>query len=567
MKIALLTSDILDGLIVAEKLISDGRELGVIIYENKKRTAKYLLKRLLYRAKGVISGITYGSIAKDVPDIVVKNVDDINSPETKRVLEDIRPDLIAVVGTRKLDKGIYGLAGKGAINLHSGILPYYRGADSEFWALYNNDIDKIGVTIHFVDEKLDAGDIILMEVQRVSSSDDHRKLRMKNIILGAAKMSEAIALIEKGGHGRKAQDDTLARVYRSAAAEDKAEYRKRSGIFRKRNRKSVLKEFGRGAMKATERVVKEPSFLSAIENKWGFDIFCLRIDADEYDAENFSSYYALFEKYREAITIFVNANSFKNASGAVMKCREMGLDIQSHGYYHHTYNSYKMNRFNISKAKEFFKSYGIETKGFAAPMGKWNEALMSALEDEGYLYSSDFSYDYTGLPNFPLLKGKWSRVLELPVFPVAPELFYKDGSVNLSEVVDYYKSAIDRMSGSGIPCIVYAHTNPACKEMPFILDKIAGYALNVRKLKPVTMTRFSEMWTREREKMFLRERGERSGFLPEEFAGREIREKFVDRLKASVKDYLDFERITPKEDLKCGSVKKYMKLAARGILG
>ncbi len=168
----------------------------------------------------------------------------------------------------------------------------------------------------------------------------------------------------------------------------------------------------------------------------------------------------------------------------------MGLDIQSHAFYHYTYNDYASNRFNIRKAKEFFLDLGIETTGFVAPYGKWNEQLAEALEDEGYRYSSEFSYDYMGFPSYPVVKGKVSKVLEIPVFPVAPELFVnEDMTCNPEKILEFYKTAIDELIDHGIPVIVYAHTHPLMSMIPSLLENIMDYAINEKGLKPVNMTR------------------------------------------------------------------------------
>jgi len=226
MKIAILTSDIHDGLIVTQKILRRGKDVRAVIYEKKKRTLRTALKRALIRMKGLIDHVDYGGILRRHKDVILREVDDMNSTAVVSLLREIAPDLITVIGTRKLDKEVLESAAKGAINMHSGILPYYRGADSEFWALYNGEKDRIGVTIHFMDEELDAGDIIIQARQEVSASDDHRSLRFRNILLGAEKMVEAIDKIESGGYTRTRQDTSLARTYRSATREDITRYRK-----------------------------------------------------------------------------------------------------------------------------------------------------------------------------------------------------------------------------------------------------------------------------------------------------------------------------------------------------
>jgi methionyl-tRNA formyltransferase len=132
-----------------------------------------------------------------------------------------------VVGTRKLNREIFTRCRLGALNLHTGILPYYRGADSEFWALYNGERDKIGVSVHFIEEELDTGDVIITEKQVVTERDDHRSLRMKNLMLGAEVMVRAIDLIGRGDHVPVPQDEKLARTYYSASPEKVAEYERK----------------------------------------------------------------------------------------------------------------------------------------------------------------------------------------------------------------------------------------------------------------------------------------------------------------------------------------------------
>lgn len=565
MKLVLLTSNILDGLIVCQKLIDSGMRPEVVIYEGKPVTLKASVKRFLYIVKGIITSPTYlGMMGKKAFE-----TDNINGPRVIEILNKISPDLIVVTGTGKLKKETYGIAKKGAINLHSGILPYYRGADSEFWALYNGDMDKIGVTIHFVSDELDGGDIIVEARQGVAAGDDHKTLRMKNLVLGAEKIVEAIRLIEKGDLKARKQDNAEARTYKSAKPEDIAEYKGRC-VKLKSKRERVIKEFGPDGLKVTEKVVKAPFGISLSEKP---DTFTLRIDADEYERGSFSAYYPLFKKYKDAISIYFNVNSFKGAGDEIKKCAELGIDIGSHGYYHHTYNDLASNRYNIRKAKDFFLDLGIETRGFVAPMGKWNESLMRALEEEGYLYSSDFSYDYMGAPSYPLIGDKWSKVLEIPVFPVSPELFYEKHSPDMGRVVQYYKDAIDAMHEAGIPVIIYAHTSPLYRDVPKLLELILDYAIKTKGLQPASMGRLyaeyegscrSMLCAPPRFACAVLEHTRATPPTPE-FFGVETRVPFVARCKDIVKDAVDFERITPEGELKCGAMGKFLKIAARRI--
>lgn len=75
----------------------------------------------------------------------------------------INPDLIIVNGMSELlKKNILDIPKKGCINLHPTLLPNYRGGYPIFWTFYDQTVQP-GVTIHYLDEGEDTGDIIYQE--------------------------------------------------------------------------------------------------------------------------------------------------------------------------------------------------------------------------------------------------------------------------------------------------------------------------------------------------------------------------------------------------------------------
>lgn len=86
-------------------------------------------------------------------------VSSVNSENVFNILKKISPDLIVVWGSTILKPHILGTAKK-VINLHFGYCPFYRGALANQHAILCNDFSKIGATIHYVNDKADAGDII-----------------------------------------------------------------------------------------------------------------------------------------------------------------------------------------------------------------------------------------------------------------------------------------------------------------------------------------------------------------------------------------------------------------------
>lgn len=92
---------------------------------------------------------------------IKKYVTDINSLDVQKEIYDSKPDLILIFGGKILKGAWIDGAKYGSINLHYGILPYYRSSHSTQFALYHEAYEKIGATIHYIDKGVDTGPIIL----------------------------------------------------------------------------------------------------------------------------------------------------------------------------------------------------------------------------------------------------------------------------------------------------------------------------------------------------------------------------------------------------------------------
>jgi len=95
----------------------------------------------------------------DIPILQPNKLDDREFIEK---LKEYNADLFLVIAFRKLPKVVWELPKKGTINLHTSLLPEYRGAAPINWVLINGE-NKTGVTTFFINEKIDQGDIILQK--------------------------------------------------------------------------------------------------------------------------------------------------------------------------------------------------------------------------------------------------------------------------------------------------------------------------------------------------------------------------------------------------------------------
>jgi peptidoglycan/xylan/chitin deacetylase (PgdA/CDA1 family) len=112
--------------------------------------------------------------------------------------------------------------------------------------------------------------------------------------------------------------------------------------------------------------------------------------------------------------------------------RRDGNEVSLHGYEHYTWikNFGKMGIEDIRRRilagiAAFEKASGLKPVGFASPGFKVNDSLLTALEDFGFKYSSDFMGDG---PFYPVLGGEKLRTLQIPVLIDVEELVGKLGA-------------------------------------------------------------------------------------------------------------------------------------------
>ena len=95
-------------------------------------------------------------------------VNDVNDTRVLELLLVTDPSLVFVYGSNIIKAKLLDIDALW-LNAHGGILPGYRGLDSNLWAIAENKLDKVGVTVHVVNSRVDAGDIIWTERVEVKS--------------------------------------------------------------------------------------------------------------------------------------------------------------------------------------------------------------------------------------------------------------------------------------------------------------------------------------------------------------------------------------------------------------
>ena len=125
-------------------------------------------------------------------------------------LQALSPELIVVVAYGKiLPKQILDIPRLGCINAHASLLPKYRGAAPIQRALLNSE-KQTGLTIMFMNGRMDAGDILLQEKIIISPSDNMETLHDRLSKLSAKLLVKAVVQIEQGTCSRISQNHAEA---------------------------------------------------------------------------------------------------------------------------------------------------------------------------------------------------------------------------------------------------------------------------------------------------------------------------------------------------------------------
>ena len=132
-----------------------------------------------------------------IPSLILNNKQCLSENKLLTKLKTHKIDLILLAGYMKiLSKRFIRSFGKSIINIHPSLLPKFKGLNT-FERVLKKKEKKTGCTVHFVNEKLDAGKIILKKFFYVEKEDNVSSLKKKTQNLEYNAFSEAIIRVVK----------------------------------------------------------------------------------------------------------------------------------------------------------------------------------------------------------------------------------------------------------------------------------------------------------------------------------------------------------------------------------
>jgi len=136
--------------------------------------------------------------------------ENINQQQTIEKIASANPDVIVVIAFgQKISNELINLPAKGMINIHSSLLPKYRGAAPVNWAIINGE-QKTGISIITVAEKMDAGDILAQASLDIEENETAEQLEKRLATLAPDVLLKTLNKIETGTAEYMPQDDSKA---------------------------------------------------------------------------------------------------------------------------------------------------------------------------------------------------------------------------------------------------------------------------------------------------------------------------------------------------------------------
>lgn len=130
-------------------------------------------------------------------DIEYKSVDSINSREAINFIKKHSPDILASCFLLEIvKKEVLSLPKNGAINVHPSLIQRHRGIFTSFWALMKK-WKRSGATVHYMNEKIDDGDVIIQKKFFVHPSDSIHSIDKKAAALGGKLIVKALVKIKR----------------------------------------------------------------------------------------------------------------------------------------------------------------------------------------------------------------------------------------------------------------------------------------------------------------------------------------------------------------------------------
>lgn len=161
---------------------------------------------------------------------LLHHVHGINTPEGIGTVKALQPDVLLVYGTGIVGQKVLSLGRRIALNMHTGISPYYRGCDCAFWPVHNEELHMLGATVHECTNKVDGGRIFGTAKASVQSEDCLFTIFARCVQVGSELYVRTVQEVIGSDPAGIVQDLSVGREYKAFMRGVWAEWRTRRKI-------------------------------------------------------------------------------------------------------------------------------------------------------------------------------------------------------------------------------------------------------------------------------------------------------------------------------------------------
>lgn len=226
--------------------------------------------------------------------------------------------------------------------------------------------------------------------------------------------------------------------------------------------------------------------------------FNFRLDHDEYHAHDFDATLEAISGYEHAVSHYVCAATHASDPEALAPLRD--VHVGSHGWWHHTYRDALDNHENVRRGIDSLRALGLDPIGFAAPHGTFNSGLLAALEDLDVTHSSEFGLAYDDLPFFP----RESNVLQIPVHPIClgicleaarrmPQRAMTDDEA-AETVLAHWRQIVAQKFAAREPIFLYGHPDGRIGRFPWLLRELLAEVAGLSGVWQTSLAAFEQWW-------------------------------------------------------------------------
>lgn len=159
------------------------------------------------------------------------SINDINSKNVLSEIRKLRPDVIFSLASPQIfGNELLSMPLRSCLNIHSSLLPKYRGVNANFWTLLKEE-ETTGVTIHYMKQKIDAGKILLQKKLKIQKDWSLNDLYWHIIELGSAAIAEGLRILKEGKEAPLENDIPAGSYFSFPSKADVIEFRRKHKRF------------------------------------------------------------------------------------------------------------------------------------------------------------------------------------------------------------------------------------------------------------------------------------------------------------------------------------------------